>query len=318
MWIEPPISNALILEYAAFGSLAEQENLAREDVANVMCQILDAVVYMRSKNFTHRDIKPANILVTAKNPLQVKLGDFGFAAEKKGMMTFLGTFPFIAPEIWNRTPYTSTVDIWAIGVMILGFSSVDGLPNFPAVTREMDYQAWERWSRELPTKPRITRPGWEPLAHEARRLLLERPSPATALQEMLPLRSPSTMSIHHNWTVVRSLPNMPPWLDLVRTDLPEAASPLIDALAFFQSHHCTDVTLSLRGKEPGQSKDSEKDYRSLMDVAGFMRSTGRNDVANQLETVHGLTFDIHLSKWPEEKYEDDKDGNVVSSLEPRA
>lgn len=44
-----------------------------------------------------------------------KIGDFGFAAQKQSFTEVLGTYPFMAPEIFNRESYTSKVDVWSLG-----------------------------------------------------------------------------------------------------------------------------------------------------------------------------------------------------------
>jgi serine/threonine protein kinase len=47
----------------------------------------------------------------------LKLGDFGFAAQKDQFQTILGTYPYMAPEIFKEEEYNNAVDVWALGVL---------------------------------------------------------------------------------------------------------------------------------------------------------------------------------------------------------
>lgn len=79
-------------------------------MAEYMCksvaeQVCDAVKYLHECNITHRDIKPDNILIQTRDPLFVKLSDFGLskwvANEEETMLkSFCGTLLYCAPEIY--------------------------------------------------------------------------------------------------------------------------------------------------------------------------------------------------------------------------
>ena len=50
----------------------------------------------------HRDFKPQNIFITANNGSRIyKIGDFGFAAQKNSFTDVMGTYPYMAPEIFK-------------------------------------------------------------------------------------------------------------------------------------------------------------------------------------------------------------------------
>ena len=65
-------------------------------------------------------MKPANILVTHDGT--IKLADFGLSKfledTDERMQSFVGTLPYMAPEIVNNEKYDRTVDWWALGIML--------------------------------------------------------------------------------------------------------------------------------------------------------------------------------------------------------
>ncbi|EEQ90607.1 serine/threonine protein kinase [Blastomyces dermatitidis ER-3] len=77
--------------------------------------------------------KPQNILVLHRDPLHIKLADFGLAKEGS-LRTKCGTQRYFPPEIAERSRYwkyrelyTHAVDIWSLGVVILELTH--GLPS---------------------------------------------------------------------------------------------------------------------------------------------------------------------------------------------
>lgn len=60
-------------------------------------------------------MKPENWFV--KNPI-FKLGDFGFATQKRLLSTTLGTYPYMAPELFSGSYYDYRCDIWSLGVIL--------------------------------------------------------------------------------------------------------------------------------------------------------------------------------------------------------
>jgi len=92
------------------------ENQARY----IFIQLLTAIKYLNSLSIIHRDIKDENILID--KDLNIKLIDFGAAIQIKGGRVydrFVGTVPYIAPEIINGQEYGSlTQDIYSLGVLL--------------------------------------------------------------------------------------------------------------------------------------------------------------------------------------------------------
>ena len=96
--------------------LQKEEVLTEKKAVKILYQILIVLVVLAEYNISHRDLKPENIFV--KNRLY-KVGDFGFATEKKMMTTQLGTYPYMAPELFYEevNEYDNKVDIWSLGVL---------------------------------------------------------------------------------------------------------------------------------------------------------------------------------------------------------
>ncbi|KAI1111851.1 kinase-like domain-containing protein [Nemania sp. NC0429] len=92
----------------------------REEVTELLRQILQAVDYIHKKGITHRDLKPANIMVQSRDPLHIKLLDFGLASTSDYLKTNCGTKQYNAPEVENHVyRYGNKVDMWSVGVIAL-------------------------------------------------------------------------------------------------------------------------------------------------------------------------------------------------------
>eukprot|EP01029_Cantina_marsupialis_P022087 TRINITY_DN537_c0_g1_i13.p1 TRINITY_DN537_c0_g1~~TRINITY_DN537_c0_g1_i13.p1 ORF type:complete len:823 (+),score=213.36 TRINITY_DN537_c0_g1_i13:130-2598(+) len=109
----------------------KHDGLQVDSVQRLMARLLRALHFMHGHGMVHRDIKPENIHVT-EDFRELKVLDFGFAtcwSNKQGhvertedgevlLNTMVGTRYAAAPEIWNKVPYTSSVDIWGAGVVL--------------------------------------------------------------------------------------------------------------------------------------------------------------------------------------------------------
>jgi serine/threonine protein kinase len=118
----------LYLEYMAFGNLLnefERIPYSFEECCHVLRQSLSALDYLHGQPepIAHRDLKPQNILVKSREPLHIKLADFGLA--KAGYLeTHCGTLTYSPPELQSDSRshrQTVAVDIWSLGVVILQF-----------------------------------------------------------------------------------------------------------------------------------------------------------------------------------------------------
>lgn len=94
------------------------DNIPEETVLRLGIDICKALELCRKHNIVHRDIKPQNIFISPNG--DYKLGDFGIAREmeatEKG--TAIGTFNYMAPEVFFGQPYGSRADIYSLGIVL--------------------------------------------------------------------------------------------------------------------------------------------------------------------------------------------------------
>lgn len=113
----------ILMEYMDGGSLTNIATFCEcqePHIAYFAREILIALDYMHSQNKIHRDIKTDNILLSQLG--RVKLADFGYAAQltdsAETRKSIVGTPYWMAPELISALPYTFTVDIWSLGILI--------------------------------------------------------------------------------------------------------------------------------------------------------------------------------------------------------
>ncbi len=94
------------------------KEVADEQVIRIGSDLCKALILCNKHNIIHRDIKPANIFVSENG--DYKLGDFGIAktVEKTSGGTKIGTYEYMAPEVYRDLPYGHTVDIYSLGMVL--------------------------------------------------------------------------------------------------------------------------------------------------------------------------------------------------------
>ena len=106
-------------------------NIPEETAIRVGRDICSALVLCKQQKIVHRDIKPQNIFVSASG--EYKLGDFGIAktAEKTTGGTKIGTYKYMAPEVYNNQPYGAAADIYSLGLVMYWLLNARRTPFLP-------------------------------------------------------------------------------------------------------------------------------------------------------------------------------------------
>lgn len=80
--------------------------------------------FIHDRNIVHGDIKPDNILIENNN--NIVLVDFGVSCIINSDLCKIksGTLGYMSPELKNRLPKTSKVDIWAVGIILKNFVEI--------------------------------------------------------------------------------------------------------------------------------------------------------------------------------------------------
>ena len=148
----------MILEYECNGTLFEEiqrckGKLSEDKAYYYFIQICHAVLFLHNNDIIHRDIKPENCLLDINKT--IKLCDFGWTTRvtKKMRTTFCGTFEYMAPEIIKEHPYSKSVDIWSLGIilyeMLHGFSPFKGNGNPKEIMSNIIKGKWNFQRQDL-------------------------------------------------------------------------------------------------------------------------------------------------------------------------
>ena len=105
--------------------------IAEETVIKLAKDICTALELCKKHEIIHRDIKPQNIFVSPNG--DYKLGDFGIAktVEKTIGGTKIGTYKYMAPEVYNNQPYGSGADIYSLGLVLYWMLNERRMPFLP-------------------------------------------------------------------------------------------------------------------------------------------------------------------------------------------
>ena len=134
----------IILECAEKGDLYKKmPNLKTKDIPKIIKQIVKGFIYLHENHVIHCDFKPENLLIMADGT--IKISDFDssiytrFPIFKRGR----GTPDYIAPEVLTKSPFDSSIDLWALGVFT--FEMFHGSPLFYNPDLKMTFDAIKKF-----------------------------------------------------------------------------------------------------------------------------------------------------------------------------
>ena len=115
----------IVMEYCEMGDLSSYLVQIKPDINQrivFMTHMALGVNYLHNQNIIHRDLKPENVLITNKTgEIVCKITDFGVSRIKLSkhdmFQTYVGSFPYMAPEITGDQEYGNEGDIFALGML---------------------------------------------------------------------------------------------------------------------------------------------------------------------------------------------------------
>ena len=100
-----------------FDVLIAMQSVREESAKFYIACLLITVEHLHDRNIVHRDIKPENVMIDEEG--YTKLIDFGTAKILNGRTyTTVGTPHYMAPEVILRNGYSSSVDLWSLGIVL--------------------------------------------------------------------------------------------------------------------------------------------------------------------------------------------------------
>jgi serine/threonine protein kinase len=114
----------LVMDFCSNGSLYgvlhnRRQNITAANVLRWMADTARGMVYLHSRSIIHRDVKSGNLLLDDSGV--IKVADFGLArahGPTSNLLTLVGTYPYMAPELLDSQPYNSSVDVYSFGVVM--------------------------------------------------------------------------------------------------------------------------------------------------------------------------------------------------------
>ncbi|HKP58403.1 MAG TPA: serine/threonine-protein kinase, partial [Polyangiales bacterium] len=131
------------------GDLKERCPLPWREACSVAFDVCSSLALLHSRRWVHRDISPRNIRCTKQG--RAKLLDFGAMVPVGYTGQIVGTPPFIAPEVVQRTLIDGRSDLYSLGATL--YYALTGLTPYPARDFAQLQAAWEL--KPLPPSARV-------------------------------------------------------------------------------------------------------------------------------------------------------------------
>lgn len=133
--------------------------ISKRDIIKLGSDICQALEVCQKYNIIHRDIKTDNIFVSANGDF--KLGDFGIAKiiERKDLdLSKKGTYTYMAPEVYKGQTYTSSVDIYSLGMVLYRLMNNNRGPFLPSYPNPVSMDDRDKALMKRMSGERLPRP----------------------------------------------------------------------------------------------------------------------------------------------------------------
>ncbi|MCF0137410.1 MAG: protein kinase [Oscillospiraceae bacterium] len=130
-----------------------EHGITGSEVMKLGVDICTALEVCAANGIIHRDIKPQNIFVSRYGDF--KLGDFGVAkAASMGSVDKVGTYSYMAPEVYKGKVYNGSVDIYSLGMVLYWLLNERRGPFLPlGQTQPTDEQVADAYLRRYRGEP---------------------------------------------------------------------------------------------------------------------------------------------------------------------
>eukprot|EP00191_Tetraselmis_sp_GSL018_P004762 CAMPEP_0177602796 /NCGR_PEP_ID=MMETSP0419_2-20121207/15102_1 /TAXON_ID=582737 /ORGANISM="Tetraselmis sp., Strain GSL018" /LENGTH=210 /DNA_ID=CAMNT_0019096389 /DNA_START=439 /DNA_END=1071 /DNA_ORIENTATION=- len=127
-YFEDELGFYIVMEKASGKNLLEtliqrdDRKLSEPEVCCIAKQLLDVLGYLEERRIAHRDLKLENIVLNGTDVSDIKVVDFGLAAQcSEHLIQRCGTFCYAAPEILSEKSqqgYNASCDLWSLGMVL--------------------------------------------------------------------------------------------------------------------------------------------------------------------------------------------------------
>jgi len=103
-----------------FDLVYKSKQLSEKETARIATDILLGLEHLHSQRICHRDIKLENLVFARAAGVDVKLIDFGFAANLDAgeELSVCGTVQYVAPEVIANSAWDERCDLWSLGSVV--------------------------------------------------------------------------------------------------------------------------------------------------------------------------------------------------------